>query len=64
MQWRKRPATHITTLVEEDSASLTVGRRLEQEIFDFIERNSGIREDGRPGSGHTIDRLGRIGKRR
>jgi hypothetical protein len=27
MQWRKRPATHITTLVEEDSAGLAVGRR-------------------------------------
>ena len=44
VQWRKRPAAHVSLSGKQDSARLAIGRRFEKEIFEFVQGNAGMRQ--------------------
>ncbi len=44
MQRREWSASDILLLREKDAACLTIGRRLQQQVFNFIQWNSGVDE--------------------
>ena len=58
MQGREWPPSHITLFGKKDATRLAVGRGIEQQILDVIERKPDMGEDKRPGAWNFVTDLG------
>ncbi|SRR5437879_2646523 len=58
MQRRRWPPPHVPPLGKKNPARLAVGRGVEQQILDLIQRNTNMGEDKRSGAGNLVASLG------
>jgi hypothetical protein len=62
VQWRKRPSADVSLSGKKDSARLAIGCRFEEEIFDFVQGNAGMRQFEWPGCGNLVTKFSAISK--